>query len=88
MAKSDLVSFRRFVRGMEAVATTVKANQELFSASTDRIYDREQKQLLLSSWGSLFAFFSATEGLRQKYWGFVKLSPHDPRHAWGFLLTH
>ncbi len=88
MAKSDLVSLRRFVQGMETVATTVKANQQLFSASTDRIYDREQKQLLLSTWGSLFAFFSATEGLRQKYWDFVKLSPLDPRHAWGFLLTH
>ena len=84
MAKSDLVSLRRFVQGMETVATTVKANQALFSASTDRIYDREQKQLLLGTWGSLFAFFSATEGLRQKYWDFVKLSPLDPITPGGF----
>jgi len=87
-AKSDLITLKRFVEGMQAVSATVKTNKALFSTATDKVYDREQKQLLLSSWGALFAYFSATEGLRQKYWDFVKLPPTDPRHAWGFLVTH
>ncbi len=87
-AQNDLLTLKRFIEGMDAVAATVKANRSLFSAVADRVYDPEQKRLLLSTWGSLFAYFSATEGLRQKYWDFVGLAPTDPRHAWGFLLTH
>lgn len=86
-AKHDLETLKRFVAGMNGVLAQVKANDALFTKHSD-VYSPEQKDTLLSSWGSLFAYFSATEGLRQKYWDFVKLSPSDPRHAWGFLVTH
>ena len=66
----------------------VAKNKPLFTLRENQVYSPEQKQTLLSTWGMLFAYFSATEGLRQKYWDFVKIAPTDPRHAWGFLLTH
>lgn len=66
----------------------VTTNKVLFSTKEKSVYTPEQKQTLLSTWGALFAYFSATEGVRQKYWHFVNLAPTDPRHAWGFLLTH
>ncbi|MFZ5443496.1 MAG: protein tyrosine phosphatase, partial [Myxococcota bacterium] len=87
-ARRDLTTLQQFVGGMKGVMTQVGKNKALFSAKADTVYTPEQKQTLLTTWGSLFAWFSATEGLRQKYWDFVKLSPTDPRHAWGFLLTH
>ncbi len=87
-ARHDLTTLQQFVGGMRGVMNGVAANQKLFVARADQVYSPEQKRTLLSTWGSLFAYFSATEGLRQKYWDFVKLSPTDPRHAWGFLLTH
>ncbi len=86
-AKHDLETLKQFVVGMSGVMAQVKANDALF-AKTNDVYSPEQKQTLLSSWGSLFAYFSATEGLRQKYWDFIKLAPTDPRHAWGFVVTH
>lgn len=86
-ARHDLETLKQFVAGMSNVMLQVKANDALFTRHAD-VYSPEQKDTLLSTWGSLFAFFSATEGLRQKYWDFVKLSPTDPRHAWGFVLTH
>ncbi len=87
-ARSDLQALQQFVGGMRGVMAKVDGNKPLFKKREKQVYSPEQKQALLSTWGSLFAYFSATEGLRQKYWGFVKLSPTDPRHAWGFLLTH
>ncbi len=86
-ARHDLDTLKLFVTGMNTVMTQVGSNKELF-APHDTVYSAEQKQTLLSTWGSLFAYFTSTEALRQKYWDFVKLAPTDPRHAWGFLLTH
>src|ERR1035437_2855785 len=73
---------------MHRVMAGVAKNPKLFTAKEQQVYSPEQKQTLLSTWGSLFAYFSATEGLRQNYWDFVKIAPTDPRHAWGFLITH
>lgn len=87
-ARHDLETLHQFVTGMGGVMSGVTKNKSLFSARQKTVYSPEQKQTLLSTWGSLFAYFSATEGLRQKYWDFVKIPPTDPRHAWGFLLTH
>lgn len=87
-AKQDLATLQQFIGGMGSVMKRVEANKTLFSSKQTSVFSAEQKQTLLSTWGSLFAFFSATEGLRQKYWGFVKLPPTDSRHAWGFLITH
>lgn len=87
-AKRDLATLKQFVGGMRGVMKQVDSNKKLFTAKTDAVYSPDQKRTLLSSWGSLFAYFSATEGLRQKYWNFIKLSPTDSRHAWGFLVTH
>lgn len=87
-ARDDLANLQRFVGGMASLMARVDAQQELFGTRTKAVYSPEEKQTLLSTWGSLFAYFSATEGLRQKYWGFVKVPPTDPRHAWGFIITH
>lgn len=87
-AQRDLKLMQQLVAGMQSVMTNVSKNKALFQKKEKQVYSPEQKQTLLSSWGSLFAYFSATEAIRQKYWDFVKLVPTDPRHAWGFLLTH
>ncbi|MEW5737498.1 MAG: YiiX/YebB-like N1pC/P60 family cysteine hydrolase [Myxococcota bacterium] len=87
-AKHDLAQLQMFIGGMESVMRRVRDNKALFTFKQGAVLSPEQKQTLLSTWGSLFAWFSATEGLRQKYWGFVKLAPTDARHAWGFVLTH
>ncbi len=87
-AKQDLAQLRRFVGGMKAVSDRLAQNRALFASKRDSVYTPEEKRTLLSTWGALFAYFSATEGLRQKYWDFVRLPPTDARHAWGFVLTH
>jgi hypothetical protein len=87
-AKQDLATLQRFIGGMGSVMKQVNQNKALFSTRQSAVLSAEQKQTVLSTWGALFAFFSATEGLRQKYWSFVKLTPTDVRHAWGFLVTH
>ena len=87
-ARHDLQTLKQFVSGMSAVMTVVGKNKPLFTLKADQVYSPEQKQTLLSTWGTLFGYFSATEGLRQKYWDFVKVNPTDPRHALGFLITH
>ncbi len=87
-ARHDLQTLQQFVAGMGTVMSGVTKNKALFSTRQKAVYAAEDKQTLLSTWGSLFAYFSATEGLRQKYWDFVKVPPTDPKHAWGFLLTH
>ncbi len=86
-ARHDLETLKQFVGGMRGVMTQLKGNAALFKKS-DAVFSPDQKQTLLSAWGSLFGYFSATEGLRHKYWAFVKLSPTDPRHVWGFIVTH
>lgn len=86
-ARHDLETLKQFVGGMRGVMTQLKGNAALFKKS-DAVFSPDQKQTLLSAWGSLFGYFSATEGLRHKYWAFVKLAPTDPRHVWGFIVTH
>lgn len=86
-AKADLVVLQRYVKGMQDVVTRLGERPELFAQKKD-VLKPEDKQLLLSSWGSLFAYFSAAEGLRQRYWNFITLPPTDERHAWGFVVTH
>ena len=80
-ARHDLKTLQQFVAGMGGVMSAVEKNKKLFTSKQDSVYSAEQKQTLLSTWGSLFSYFSATEGLRQKYWDFVKIAPTDPRHA-------
>jgi hypothetical protein len=87
-AKADLDTLHRFVDGMQRVMRQVDSNKPLFATRNAQVYSPDEKQALLSTWGSLFAYFSSTEGLRQKYWGFVKVPPTDVRHAWGFAITH
>lgn len=86
-AKQDLTMLQRHVKAMQAVVDRLAQRPELFQQKRD-VLKPEDKQLLLSAWGSLFAYFSATEGLRQRYWNFVTLPPTDERHAWGFVVTH
>lgn len=87
-ASHDLDTLKQFVGGLKGVMAKVDQNKALFTAKQQQVISPEQKQTILTTWGSLFAYFSAIEGLRQKYWDFVKLAPTDARHAWGFVLTH
>ncbi len=87
-ARRDLDTLKFFVTGLHKVFDQVAANKKLFSTKSKSVYTPEQKRTILTTWGALFSYFSAAEGLREKYWDFVKLSPADRRHAWGFVITH
>jgi hypothetical protein len=88
MAKGDLATLKMLVAQLKSVSNRAAANRDLFAAASLGILNAEQKRTLLSTWGALYGSFAAIEGLRHKYWGFVKLLPTDPRHSWGYLLTH
>lgn len=88
-ARRDLETLKMFAEGLHRTAKlATEKNKALFSTVNKSTYSAEQKALLLSTWGALFSYFSSIEGIRERYWDFVKLPPNDPRHAWGFLLTH
>lgn len=87
-ARADLATLKMFVTGLKSVNGQVKANRPLFAFKADTVLSPEQKRTILSTWGSLFGYFASIEGLRQKYWDFVKLLPTDTRHAWGYVITH
>lgn len=87
-AEADLATLQLFVRGMNNVASALEANKALYAQKANVPYTPEEKQRLLSTWGSLYSYFLSVEGLRQRYWDFVKLPPTDDRHPMGFLLTH
>ncbi|MBL8912298.1 MAG: hypothetical protein JNM17_16525, partial [Archangium sp.] len=55
-AKHDLETLKQFVAGMRGVLKKVEGNKTLFTKG-ETIYSPEQKQTLLSTWGSLFAYF-------------------------------
>lgn len=87
-AQTDLETLQLFTRGMAGVARTLEANKALYAQKENVPYTPEEKQLLLSSWGALYGYFLSIEGIRQRYWDFVKLLPTDERHPMGYLLTH
>jgi hypothetical protein len=87
-ARRDLGTLKMLVNGLKSVSTQVQINKALFESNAETVLSPDQKRTVLSTWGSLFGYFSAIEGLRQKYWDFVKVLPTDVRHAWGYLITH
>lgn len=87
-ARADLATLKRFVAGLKSVNAQVQANKALFALKSDAVLTPDQKRTLLSTWGSLFGYFSSIEGLRHKYWDFVRVLPTDVRHAWGYVITH
>ena len=87
-AQTDLQTLQRFAQGLERVDKDLQAHRALLTRAAQTTYSPDEKQLLLGAWGALFSYFSSLEGMRQRYWDFVKLPPTDRRHAWGFLLTH
>ncbi|MBX7113588.1 MAG: protein tyrosine phosphatase [Myxococcaceae bacterium] len=87
-AHKDLNALRVYLRGMSRLMQQVNENQALFTTATAAPLSVEQKRTVLSTWGALYGYFMSTEQIRQRYWKFVKLTPLDERHAWGYLLTH
>ncbi len=87
-ARGDLSTLKMFVAGLKSVQALVLKNRALFASRTNVVLSPDEKRTVLSSWGALFGYFSAIEGLRQRYWGFVTLLPTDPRHPWGYVITH
>src|SRR4029079_3373857 len=87
-ARHDLETLKMFTEGLHRTAKLAAENKALFGTVNNSTYSAEQKALLLSTWGALFSYFTSIEGIRQRYWDFVKLGPTDARHAWGFVLTH
>ncbi|HEY3449541.1 MAG TPA: YiiX/YebB-like N1pC/P60 family cysteine hydrolase [Myxococcales bacterium] len=88
VAKADLAQLRIWSDGMRRVLKQLEAKPELFKLKKDAAYTLEQKRTLLSSWGSFYAYAAAVEGLRQRYWSFLKELPTGSKHAWGWLVTH
>ena len=87
-ARRDLETLKMFSDGLHKTTKLAMDNKGLFGTVSKSTYTAEQKALLLSTWGAMFSYFTSIEAIRQRYWNFVTLAPNDPRHAWGFLLTH
>ncbi|MGC4115950.1 MAG: YiiX/YebB-like N1pC/P60 family cysteine hydrolase [Myxococcales bacterium] len=88
VAQADLAQLRLWSEGLRRVQKQLEARPELFTIKKDAAYTLEQKRTLLSAWGSFYAYAAAIEGMRQRYWGFVKELPTGAKHAWGYLVTH
>lgn len=88
VARADLAELRIWSDGMRRVLKQLAEKPELFALDKKSAYSVAQKRTLLSSWGSFYAYASAVEGMRQRYWDFYKVLPTSDKHAWGFLVTH
>ena len=87
-ALKDLGTLKMFAGGLDRIDASIQSDLKLFTTVNAQAYSPEQKRTLLTTWGALFSYFSSTEQIRQRYWGFVKLNVTDDRHAMGYLLTH
>lgn len=87
-ASADLAQLRLLVAQMTRLEHQLDAEKTLFTHAGKEPLSPNEKQTLLSSWGALFAYFTATEALRERYWNFVTLAPTDARHPYGFAITH
>jgi hypothetical protein len=87
-AGTDLAQLRLLVAQMTRLEHQLDAQKTIFTHASKESLSPDEKQALLSSWGALFAYFTAAEGLRVRYWNFVTLPPTDPRHPYGFAITH
>lgn len=87
-ARADLATLKMFVTGLKSMNALVTSNRALFAFKADAVLSPDQKRTLLSTWGALFGYFASIEGLRQRYWDFIKVLPTDARHAWGYVITH
>jgi len=65
-ARSDLATLKMFVQGLKSVNTQVQTNKALFGLRAETVLTPDQKRTILSTWGSLFGYFSSIEGLRQR----------------------
>ncbi len=83
-----LGTLQMFAYGLHRTTKLATSNTAIFGTVKKDPYTAEQKALLLSTWGAMFSYFTSIEQIRERYWDFVTLSPTDPRHAWGFLVTH
>ncbi len=84
----DLGALRRYADGMARVYVQAGLDLQLFKRRGRGAYAPDERRRLKTLWATLYAYFSASEQLRQRYWGFVNLPPTDPRHPWGFVATH
>lgn len=88
VAKADLAQLKLWSDGMRRVLKQLEARPELLKIKKDAAYTLEQKRTLLSAWGSFYTYAAAVEGMRQRYWNFLKELPTSAKHAWGWTVTH
>ncbi|MHB8877128.1 MAG: YiiX/YebB-like N1pC/P60 family cysteine hydrolase [Myxococcaceae bacterium] len=87
-ARADLATLKLYGDGLRRLQGVLTENEVLFATKQKEPYSPEQKRTLLTTWGAFFSYVISAEAIRQRYWDFLKLLPTDPRHPWGFLLTH
>ncbi len=87
-AERDLQALRRYAEGLRRIDADLSASPTLFEPPAGETYGPEEKRALLSAWGAFFSYLVSIEGIRQRYWYFMRVPANDKRHAWGFLLTH
>jgi hypothetical protein len=90
-ASADLDALRRYASGLRRLQAQLSEQKALFEQDAKKLYSPDEKRTLLTTWGAFFDYVVSIEALRQRYWGFVKvtLTPSNQlKHVWGFLLTH
>jgi hypothetical protein len=87
-AKADLAALREAAQGLKALQGQLNERKALF-AKTDAPFSPDEKRTLLTAWGAVFSYQVGLEGVRRRYWDFVRVLPNDRlRHGWGYVLTH
>src|SRR5687768_8924170 len=74
-ARRDLAMLRQQAQGLNRIQEQLSSHAALFK--TRDALGAEQKETLLSAWGSLFSHVISAETIRQRYWDFVKVPRSD-----------
>ncbi|MFZ5470817.1 MAG: YiiX/YebB-like N1pC/P60 family cysteine hydrolase [Myxococcota bacterium] len=88
-ARRDLATLKLYANGLRRLQAQLEEHASIFHHKPEVPLSPDEKRILLSSWGAFFSYVISAEGLRQRYWDFVKMVPLDGvRHLWGYMLTH
>src|SRR5688572_16698195 len=75
-AKADLAALREAAQGLKALQQQLDERKALF-AKTDAPFSPDEKRTLLTAWGAVFSYQVGLEGVRRRYWDFVRVLPND-----------
>src|SRR5688500_16419156 len=71
-ARHDLATLKIYATGLRRIQQQLKDNPGVFHHKQAVPYTPEEKRTLLTAWGAFYSYVFSIEGLRQRYWDFLK----------------